>query len=259
MLTANERLALIRVKIERAKRHLVDLEILTHRFIQSEPYTIARKPHPEPGYENFNLFFMSRIDPVPTEVSAVAGDAFHNLRSALDHLACHLVLVEGNPISDKTCFPVFKGTEIHESSFARQVEGMSDAAKDKIRSAEPYKDGKGHNLWVLHKLDIADKHHALVAALCRVGDIKVCFDTGYWHYDFAKRRPQFAAPSFGEPLEVGQPFFLCDRGTENKTEITFDITLNHPDLFEPKPIVWAVKYLIDKVDGLIGEFKPLLV
>lgn len=162
MTSAADRLSLILLKIEQAKTHLTNLSAASDRFIQSQPFAVDRKPNPESGYEDFYLYFMSRIEPVPGEISLLAGDAIHNVRSALDHLACQLVIANGNTISDRTAFPISKGTTIHEASFAAQVEGMSLDSKDKIRSLEPFKDGKGHDLWVLHKLDIADKHRDLL-------------------------------------------------------------------------------------------------
>jgi hypothetical protein len=263
MLTAEERLALIRVKIQRAKKHLGDLEVARDGFVQSKPYIIDRKPNTKPGHEGFDLYFMTQIDPVPDEISTIFGDAIHNLRSALDHLAFQLVEVGGGKVSDQTSFPIFKSTEINEPSFAGKVNGMSDPAKDKIRSAEPYKDGKGHDLWVLHKLDIADKHHKSFATLMRVGGITIHLPgrfamggSGNTHVDIPM--PRFAAPGFGEALEVNKPFFTCERGAEKNTELVFDIAISEPDVSEPKPIVWAVSYLIDKVDRLICEFEPLL-
>jgi len=133
---------------------------------------------------------------------------------------------------------------------------MSDAAKDKTRNAEPYKDGQGHYLWVLHKLDIADKHHALLTTVGRVGEITMHLEGGWWRQDF--RVPGFAAPNFGEALEVGKPLFTCERGAKQNTEIAFEIAISETDVIESKPLVWSIKYLIDKVDGLIGEFKSLL-
>jgi len=262
MSTAEERLALIQVKIQRAKQHLRDLEVARDRFIQSEPYVIVRKPETKLGYEGFDLYFMSKIDPIPDEIGAIFGDAIHNLRSALDHLAFQLVDVGGGTVSDQTSFPIFKSTQIDESSFARKVNGMSQAAKDKIRSAEPYKNGKGHDLWVLHKLDIADKHHELFATLMRVGEITLHLPgrftlSGTTPLDLPI--PRFAAPGFGDALEVNKPFFTCERGTEQNTQLTFDIAISQPDVSEPKPVVWAISYLIDKVDRLIVDFKPLLV
>jgi hypothetical protein len=262
-MTAEERLALVQVKIQRAKKHLRDLQIARDRFIQSEPYIIDRKPDTKPGYEGLDLYFMTKIEPIPDEFGIIFGDAIHNLRSALDHLAFQLVEVGGGSVSDQTSFPIFKSSHINESSFAGKVNGMSQAAKDKIRSTEPYKDGKGHDLWVLHKLDIADKHHQLFATLMRVGNIRIDLPGRFALGAGAARFvdvpiPKFAAPGFGEAIEVNKPFFTCERGAEDNTHLTFDIAINQPDVSEPKPVVWAISYLSDKVDRLVVDFKPLL-
>jgi hypothetical protein len=130
---------------------------------------------------------------------------------------------------------------------------MRDAAKNRIRSAEPYKNGKGHNLWVLHKLDITDKHRALLTAIYTVPGIKIPLEgnlqTGYvWS--------PLAAPHFGDMLEVGKTIVVCKPEKYKDLEITFDIAITETDVFEPKPLLWAMKFLIDKVDSLIIEFKP---
>ena len=257
-MTAAERLARIRVKIEWSQEHFRNLEAARDRFLKSEFYTLDSKPNPKPGYENFNIFFPSNVESVPDPISLLAGDAIHNMRSALDHLACHLVDVGGHPltISDRTAFPIFKGTHIDEASFTRQVHGMRKNAQDKIRSTEPYKDGKGHYLWVLHKLDIADKHHTLLTTVSRVGDITMHIEGNWLQQDF--RVPGFAAPNFGDALEKDKPLFTCERGAEHNTELTFDIAIREPNVIKSKPVVSSIKYLIDKVDGLIGEFEPLL-
>jgi hypothetical protein len=136
------------------------------------------------------------------------------------------------------------------------------AAKDKIRSIEPYKDGNGHSLWVLHKLDIADKHHKILTTLIRVGDIRINLPGRFALGGLASfvdlPLPAFAAPGFGEALEVGKPFFTCERGTENNTEISFDVAISEPEVSEPKPTMWAAKYLIENVHRLVQDFKPLL-
>lgn len=96
-LDAQDRLILIQVKIERAKKHLRDLasEILTLEhttIIHRDPKT-GVPPHP--------LAFTGNPDfkTVPTlsfDVVSISGDIVHNLRSALDHLAQQLVFV-GSP------------------------------------------------------------------------------------------------------------------------------------------------------------------
>ena len=50
-MTADERLALIRRKIERANTHLKDLEIIRDRFLNSDFYALGSEQHPRPGYE----------------------------------------------------------------------------------------------------------------------------------------------------------------------------------------------------------------
>ena len=92
-LDARDRLIIVQVKIERAKKQLRDLaaEILTlthTTIIHRDPKT-GVPPHP--------ITFMWNPDfkTVPTlsfDVVAISGDLVHNLRSALDHLAQQLVL-----------------------------------------------------------------------------------------------------------------------------------------------------------------------
>ena len=43
--------------------------------------------------------------PIPVDLSLVIGDAVHNLRSALDHLAWQLVLANGQTPTTQTAYP----------------------------------------------------------------------------------------------------------------------------------------------------------
>jgi hypothetical protein len=250
-MTADERIALIRRKIERAKTHFDNLEAVKNRFIQSEPYTIGSEPDPKPGHEGLHRFFPTTLDEIDPDIALTAGDIIHNLRSALDHLACQLVEVAGNSVSEQTMFPISKRDSINEPSFRGQVQGMRQSAQDLIRSAEPYKGGQGHFLWVLHKLDIADKHKTLLTTFVRLGDV-IIPSRGHG-FNFAI--PLFAAPNYGESLEVGKPFFACHPEEYENMQIAFEIAISEPNVIEPKPIMWATKFLIDKVDSLILDFK----
>jgi hypothetical protein len=254
-MNTDARLALIKVKIDRAKKHLRDLEFAKEKFINSNPFTPGFRPDEKPGHEGLNLWFMSHIEAIPEEVSASAGDAIHNVRSALDHLICQLVYSEGNTISNQTAFPIFKSDQIDEATLQRRLAGTSHQAKDKIRSLEPYKDGLGHHLWVLHELDIADKHHGLITTLFAVKNMSLNIDTSVaWR----QATPRFALPNAGEPLEVDKPFFTCEPGTEFQSYFSFEVVINQPNVVPCKPVVWSVATLIEKVNNLIDEFKPLL-
>ena len=254
-MNADARLAQIKVKIDRAKKHLRDLKTVKENFINSSPFTPGFRPDERPENEGLNVWFMTNIEPIPEEISALAGDAIHNIRSALDHLICQLVLSEGNSVSHQTAFFIFRTAQIDEAIFQRRVSGVSQQAKDKIRTLEPYKDGQGHSLWVLHELDIADKHQGLITTLFRVDNVRLEIGT-----TLRQRRPtpRFALPHFGEPLEVHKPFFICEPGTEFQSYFSFDVAINQPNVVPCKPVIWSVETLIEKVNELIDGFKLLL-
>ena len=253
-MNADERLAIIQRKVERAKSHFKDLEIVKDAFIKTEPYTIGCEPDPKPGHEGLHRFFLTSLGEIDPNIALIAGDIVHNLRSALDHLACQLVLVNGQPIADETGFPIFKGTEINEATFARKVKGMTVAAKDRIRATEPYKNGKGGDLWVLHKLDIADKHHTLLTTLVHVGGVEIPSKGGLYNFLF----PAFAVPNFGDALEIGKPFFTCKLEEYENLRVTFDVGISEENVFGPKSILWVMDRLIVTVDNVILNFKSEL-
>ena len=78
-MTADERLSLVRIKIERAKQHLLDLEVVRGGFIKSTPYRIERETIPQTGQNVYRVF---DIQVPPPEIGLIAGDVIHNLRSA---------------------------------------------------------------------------------------------------------------------------------------------------------------------------------
>src|SRR4051812_13806510 len=91
-MTADERLAAIRKKIERAKHHINEVKALVKGFQSSKPYTLAIEQNPQPPrYQRFQVRLVD-VAPLPDALPLVVGDCFHNLRGALDHLVYQLVL-----------------------------------------------------------------------------------------------------------------------------------------------------------------------
>ena len=77
-----------RVKIDRAKKHLADLNTAIHAFEREWPYTTTVEINDQTGYETHKFFLLS---PIPNDWGGVVGDCVHNLRSALDLLASELI------------------------------------------------------------------------------------------------------------------------------------------------------------------------
>src|SRR5579864_2019217 len=98
-LDADDRLILVRVKVERAKKHLTDLaaEVLAleHVTIVSPDPDTRVAPHPKTFLWDKDA---KRVPSLTFDTVAIAGDIVHNLRAALDHLAKQLVLVGLNVI-----------------------------------------------------------------------------------------------------------------------------------------------------------------
>src|SRR6266404_6209390 len=128
MFTAEERLRLIHVKIERANKHISDLRTEIHAFLGSRPYEVGAKPDAKIP-DKVVKYFIS-VQETPVIISAVAGDALFNLRAALDHLAYQLGSVNGasDRILRLTCFPISDNAEKYKTEAPGKVRGMSTAA-----------------------------------------------------------------------------------------------------------------------------------
>jgi hypothetical protein len=162
-MTADERFALIWHKIERANKHIRDLDAAIAAFLAINPYKVAAKRDPETGKP---IYYVAEVQPVPHEICIILGDAIHNLRTALDHLAQQLYLAgSGASVYRKETgfFIAQKATE-YKRAVGGKVEKMGREAIDALAALEPYKGGKGNDFWVLHSLNNIDKHRTLVAA-----------------------------------------------------------------------------------------------
>src|ERR1043165_4059181 len=146
MLTADERIALIRVKVARAYQHIENLEARIKTFLDGEPYKVGIKPHPQlPGVTHH---YLASVQPMVGAIPLFAGEAIQQMRTALDHLAWHLVEIgcaKQNIVLSRTeqkqiGFPIID-TDIpaeYEASRKRKVKGMTQAAIDAIDATKPY-------------------------------------------------------------------------------------------------------------------------
>ena len=162
---AEDRLALIRVKVERANKHIFDLEsacaLSAGRDFHMKAFMLDSDSGSKPKLKSSDIHLYE------AEIPAIAGDAIHNLRSALDHLAYHLVAVgmlhrkrRTEPIY-KVQFPIFHSLKEYEAGKMRKVEGMRSKAIQAIDALKPYKDGTDA-LWQIHRWDILDRHRDLL-------------------------------------------------------------------------------------------------
>lgn len=162
-MNADDRLRLIRVKIERAEKRLDELEAAVQSLGEATFKMISRDFQLETGKPFLNV---RPLNVYPPEIPAIAGDVIHNLRCALDHLAFHLVLVgvsfgETPPKKwEDIQFPILHSHKSYEGGKGRHIQGARREAIEAIDRLKPYKGGN-EALWLLRRLDNTDKHSFL--------------------------------------------------------------------------------------------------
>jgi len=178
MLTANDRLILVRVKFERARAHLSALETEVTPLQGQNLWVVGGKENKPTGREYFN----PRPLPIlPFNVPATACDVIQNLRGCLDHLAYQLARVgtaDAEP-SRSVSFPIFEDVVRYQSGKASRVAGMRPDAVKAIDALKPYKGGN-ELLWRLHDLDNIGKHRLIVTLGYDHLFTGEEFEGGYW-------------------------------------------------------------------------------
>jgi len=138
-MTAQDRLELISVKVDRAKEHFASLEAAVRTYLHSTPYTVEIKRAPD---TRRLIYFVANVRPTPSKFSALLGDAIHNLRSALDHLAYQLVWVgSGKQPSNHVYFPIADDQQKYIEQRRRQLKGATPIVTAAIDALTPYKGG----------------------------------------------------------------------------------------------------------------------
>jgi hypothetical protein len=253
-MSADERIAAIREKVTRAKKHLADLIAIRNTFIgQAEPDMIKVYTDPETGNE---ITKITKIVAPPPDIALIAGDAIHNLRSALDHLAYQLVFVKTKKKPPSSIYyPIFADAKSYETGKIGKVKGMSKEAEDLIDASKPYLGGTDELYW-LHTLDIADKHHALVVTVVAVAGAWVISPARWFRPD---HKTCYTLHNIRTPLNVGDIVLIREPNCEDKVDLSFDVGFGEPEIVKGQPIPKLLDDISNLIDGLIVSFRQYLV
>lgn len=235
------------LKVERAYCHISELNREVEAFLGSKPYKLVAKSH-----ENGIKLVIRVKKQIPEKMAPIIGDAIHNLRSALDILACDLVRLNGGNTKN-VYFPIAASANDLETAIKeRHVDRAAKDVVDIIRSLKPYKGGNDL-LWAVHDLDITDKHKLLIpmAHFAGIPNLTVATgDTPILKYSSDLIGPLkedmtiITLPQAGN-FQLGQEF-----------QATFEITFGQGQSFiENKPVITTLHQLADLIDGIIQAFK----
>lgn len=267
-MTADERMARVRAKIERAQKHLGDLDAEIRSFLRTSPYQIVSERDPQTQEVRYCA---TRVTDVPLTISVGAADILHNLRSALDHLACELVIVGGNYPTRNTGFPVFASFAIYKAQAAAKVQGMRRDAVEAIEAIKPYKGGNDA-LWRLQILNNIGKHRLLntVGLVYRFQEVTPSvleYLRKIW-----SSRPSWPSPDSPDaarlfdidrrhsPLMPGDVVFTDSPNADVTEHKTFQFDVTFQEAFAGRlPITETLAEILNVVDDIVLSFRPLLV
>ena len=277
-LTADQRLALIWLKVERVEKHLIEFERERTAFLATKPYRVREKPDAKHVYE------ACHVTDVPGALAAIAGDAIQNLRSALDHLVSQLVLVGlGVSTTDiESHFPIRNKAGQYESVLRGMKEKglLRQDAFDLLLDVQAYIGGNCGNFWLLNRLNNIDKHRIILTAGSALRSVNIgalmsrlmrehareaeaareAAGEAPWPYaaaDIPALNAFFRPADNLRPLKVGDTLFTGGDMDPEK-DFAFDIAFNEPEILEGEAVLETLKHLAELVRTIIAQFKPSL-
>lgn len=261
----------INVKVNRAKAHLAALNLQIGAYIQAQPFTISTRRDPSTRRLHY---FVQDVKPLPTDISAVAGDVLQNLRSALDHVAYQLVLVGRSAApSGHVYFPIADTRTAYERKRDNDLRGARPEAVRAVDGLRPYKDGN-LTLWQLHKLNIVDKHRALIAAGSAYRSVNLGRPLMQRLRDHIatdpNRPPGIPLPPLMDvffntadrqfPLSAGAVLMtdLPDAEPSSDFQFRLDVAFGEPGIISGEPIAETLTQMAAAVESTVASLAPYL-
>ena len=167
----------VTAKLKRAREHMQTVKRMVDAFIKTNPYAVGRDLEDEGAK---HLYRFTRYTEVPPKIGLRVGDAVHNLRSSLDHLAFALANkgaeAQGITMSlkDETGvqFPIVSTPDKFKDQIDRgRLKYVDAGAVNEICLLQPFRLGANYahdRLFLISELDNADKHRKLAASACVV-------------------------------------------------------------------------------------------
>lgn len=265
MPTVAERLRHVTLKVERAKEHVADLEGHLRTFMDSNPYKVGTKHHPE---TRKLIYYLTSVQPTPEGLPLISGDVIQNLMSALDHLAYQLVCSDTGdkpPNPDWIYFPIRDTFDIYEAKKRGKMQGACEDTFSAIDALKPYKGGNDA-LWMLFGLNKIEKHRLLLTVGSQAAGMNVGRDLMRRFRGTAFANPAFAFnifirpsdPSF--PLKDGLELFIgaVDEEPDPHQQFRFEVALNEPGICEGQPLLETLHQATALVEGIVTALTPRL-
>lgn len=200
-----------KLKLARARQHIKETAHLWGEYCESGTWCDGQRH----GSDGIEVIWMSVADPPPVQISIAAGDAIHNLRSALDWLACDLVRENGKTPAQNTGFPTSDGAL---KTLEPLIAAPAVSLLKRVRRAERWNEA----LWTLHRLDIQDKHNQILTTAAATLSVETTISMPMFGMTDAGHLTIGAVPPGGRPFpgfrgrRRGLPSIVLTPGKEHE-------------------------------------------
>jgi hypothetical protein len=227
-----------KLKVERANEHIKDVERWVRYFLDFSSYSL--------GISADDRVFITKQPPVArTQVPAArVGDAVHNLRTALDHIALE-IMQRFEAHLEETGFPIDKDRQsLIEQPRYREIErvvpGIANIIADFI-------DSNGPQLIGLDHLDFIDKHRLLLTrvSIAKVSVLRID-DENKMPSDLPPETTLLVLPN-GAPLTPGSAADLHNR---RNSSAFVEVCFGKGEPFENGPIIPTLHQLSELVSNI---------
>jgi hypothetical protein len=232
-------------KIKWAEKHVNDIKHVLTTFHERSPNTLVVEDALEIGQVQCSLNTEPFLRIIPT-LRMLTGDAIHNMRCALDHLAWTIVSAFKEP-NPRLYFPM----DVQRESFVnhlgfREIQSVAPDVADLIlNDIKPY--GTGNPFVALNQLDRADKHRSvLVHAFTAEFRIYMAQDD-----DDVPDTSRGAFILVANPTRVPRPDSRAWLHNNDYRSSIFDIRFDPGLPFENEPVIPALHQLSQAVSGVV--------
>jgi hypothetical protein len=188
-----------RLKLKRANLHAGTLKRETRRFLNAYEKPTFRGQF-EANFTRYVIYVKTGYPDPPDSFSVIFGDALHNYRSALDHLAWQLVKHGNQPRPNNPWlvqFPIYDLKRLFQKNVGRRLPGVDRDALEyiKSRNAQPRWNSRNNVLRHLANWTNDDKHRNIQLITSGLHQITLtswtrdCVNLGVVHT--VKRAPEY--------------------------------------------------------------------
>jgi hypothetical protein len=245
----------VRLKLERAEHVIDELNQAVIDYLAENPYRVVG----EFERETSEYVLRGEVTKPTAYLGVIAGDVAHNLRSALDHLAWQLALLNSATPYDRTQFPIaLSPGEFNSKTGQKMIRDLSAEHKALVETFQPYNGGDPrddgpiapHALRDLRILSNTDKHRVLNPTIARkarqleprgLGLVIVQDATGFTNENWFSDGPMDSA--------------VLVRMTLGEIPVT--VTFDDPALTEGQPgLIPLLRTILQGVKEVVAAFEP---